>query len=69
MLQWNGTNSTLAFSKRGESVQSYISDLKNKASTCEFGDLKDEMIKDRLVCGIENDKLKRRRQINFTESD
>ena len=45
--------------QRGESIQTYISDLKNKASTCEFGDLKDEMIKDRLVCGIENDKLRR----------
>ncbi len=45
--------------QRGESIQSYVSDLKNKASTCEFGDLKDEMIKDRLVCGIENDKLRR----------
>jgi hypothetical protein len=42
--------------QRGESIQSYVSDLKNKASTCEFEDLKDEMIKDRLVCGIENDK-------------
>ena len=45
--------------QRGESIQSYVSDLKNKASTCEFEDLKDEMIKDRLVCGIENDKLRR----------
>jgi hypothetical protein len=45
--------------QRGESIQSYVSDLRNKASTCEFEDLKDEMIKDRLVCGIENDKLRR----------
>ena len=45
--------------QRGESFQSYVSDLNNKASTCEFGDLKDEMIKDRLVCGIENGKLRR----------
>ena len=45
--------------QHGESIQTYVSDLKNKASTCEFGDLKDEMIKDRLVRGIENDKLRR----------
>ena len=44
--------------QRGETIQSHVSDLKNKASSCEFEDLKDEMIKDRLVCGIENDKLR-----------
>jgi hypothetical protein len=60
--------------QRGESIQSYVSDLKNKASTCEFEDLKDEMIKDRLVCGIENDKLRRSllredKLINLAESD
>ena len=43
--------------QHGESIQMYVSDLKNKASTCEFRDLKDE-IKDWLVCGIENDKLR-----------
>ena len=45
--------------ERGESIQSFVVDLKNKASTCEFGDLKEEMIKDRLVCGIQNDRLRR----------
>ena len=45
--------------QRGESIQSFVADLKNKASACEFGELKDEMIKDRLVCGIENQRLRR----------
>ena len=45
--------------KRGESIQSFVADLKNKASACEFGELKDEMIKDRLVCGVENQRLRR----------
>ena len=45
--------------QHGETIQLYASDLKNKGSTCEFEDLKDEMIKDRLVGGIENDKLRR----------
>ena len=64
---WNPqTNVTMEHHKfntcmqqRGESIQSFVADLKNKASACEFGELKDEMIKDRLVCGIENQRLRR----------
>ena len=64
---WNPqTNVTMEHHKfntcmqqRGESIQSFVADLKNKASACEFGELKDEMIKDRLVCGVENQRLRR----------
>ena len=44
--------------QHGEAIQWYVSDLMNKASTCEFDDLKNEIIKDQLVCGIENNQLR-----------
>ena len=52
-----------AFNKRvqapGESVKPYIAELKIKASTCKFGSLKEEMIRDRLVVGIRSDEVRR----------
>ena len=36
------------------SFRKFLADLRIKASTCRFGELKDEMIRDRLVCGITN---------------
>ena len=45
--------------KQGEKVQSYIADLRNKASTCQFGELKDDLIRDRLVCGISNENVRK----------
>jgi len=44
----------------GESIDQYVTDLRNKAKTCEFGDLTDSLIKDRLVCGITSDKTRSR---------
>ena len=41
-----------------EDTQRYIADLKTLAATCEFGELKDEFIRDRIVCGIINDKVR-----------
>jgi len=32
----------------GESIQSYVTDLRNKASNCEFGELKDNLIWDKV---------------------
>jgi len=34
----------------GESIDQYVTDLKTKAQTCEFGTLKDSLIRDRIVC-------------------
>jgi hypothetical protein len=39
----------------GESVQTYVADLRVKASMCKYGPLKDDLIRDRLVCGISNE--------------
>ncbi len=45
--------------KPGETIEAYVSTLRNKAKTCNFGALTDELIRDRLVCGIDNDSVRR----------
>ena len=37
-------------------LDQYVTDLKTKPQTCEFGELKDSLIRDRIVCGIHCDK-------------
>lgn len=41
-----------------ETIEQYVTDLKNKAQSCEFGDLKNGLIKDILTCGIINEKIR-----------
>lgn len=36
----------------GESFDEYLTSLKVLAKTCNFGSLKDKLIRDRMVCGI-----------------
>ena len=45
--------------KSEEKYQSYFADLKTLAQTCEYGALKDELIRDRVVCGIISDKVRK----------
>ncbi len=45
--------------KTGESIQSYVSTLKILAKKCDFGILNDELIRDRIVCGIESDSVRK----------
>lgn len=44
--------------KDGESIENYVTELKILAATCEFENLKDSLIRDRVVCGIQNDTLR-----------
>lgn len=44
---------------QGEPIESYVTDLRIKAKTCNFGTLQEELIKDRLVCGIKDDNLRK----------
>lgn len=44
--------------KDQESFEDYVRNLKILANACEFGDLKDSLIRDRIVCGIEDTNLK-----------
>ena len=43
-----------------ETIDQYATDLKKKAQTCEFQDLKDSLIRDRIVCRIRCDKTRSR---------
>ena len=44
--------------KEGERIDNFVSDLKRLALTCEFGTLKDSLIRDRIVGGILSDDLR-----------
>ena len=46
--------------KPSKTIDEYVTDLRSKAKTCEFGDLTESLISDRLVCGIINDKTRSR---------
>ncbi|XP_049903425.1 uncharacterized protein LOC126392184 [Epinephelus moara] len=43
-----------------ESIDSYVTDLRVLASTCNFGEIKDSLIPDRIVCGNNNSGLRER---------
>ena len=46
----------------GESAEEYITCLYNLIKNCKYGDLKSEMIRDRLIVGIRNSSLSERLQ-------
>lgn len=43
-----------------KTVDQYVTDLKIKARTCEFGEICESLIKDRIVCGITSDQVRER---------
>ena len=43
-----------------ENIDSYVHELKTKAKTCEFGELAESLIRDRIVCGIRDDRVRAR---------
>ena len=47
------------FRRSGESVSTYIAELRALAEFCNFGDTLNIMIRDRLVCGINDDNTQR----------
>lgn len=46
--------------RTSESIDDYVTDLRNMFRDCEFGTLAEGLIKDRLVCGILNVNIKER---------
>ena len=46
--------------QQGETVATYVADLRSIGEHCKFGDKLDDMIRDRLVCGINNCRIQRR---------
>ncbi|XP_071846052.1 uncharacterized protein [Apostichopus japonicus] len=47
------------FRQAGESVSSFVAELRSLAEFCNFGDALNIMLRDRLVCGINDDKIQR----------
>ena len=50
--------------QEGESVETFITDLHCLAEHCEFGVLKDERIRDRIVVGLKDKKLSEKLQLD-----
>lgn len=46
--------------EEGETIDQYATILRTLASTCEFKDLKDGLIRDRIICGINNQNIRER---------
>ncbi|XP_064637858.1 uncharacterized protein K02A2.6-like [Lineus longissimus] len=46
--------------KSGETTDEYCTQLKSLAQTCEFQNLKDELIRDRIFCGISDDGVRKK---------
>ena len=43
-----------------ESISTFMSELRTLSEHCEFGSALDEMLRDRLVCGVNDDRIQRR---------
>ena len=43
-----------------ESIEDYVAELRKLAKSCEFGELEDSLIRDRVVVGIREDTTRRR---------
>ena len=50
--------------RAGESVDSFITDLFGLARYCNFGALKEELIRDRIVVGLQNRELSEKLQLD-----
>ena len=44
----------------GETVATYVADLRRMTKHCEFGATLDDMLRDRIVCGINDGRMQRR---------
>ena len=38
-------------------IDQFVTDLKNIANDCEFGDIKNDLIRDRIVCGTNSENV------------
>ena len=48
------------FCRQGETVAMYLSELRALAQWCKFGDALDDMLRDRLVCGVNEETIQSR---------
>ncbi|KAM7293821.1 uncharacterized protein ISCGN_023404 [Ixodes scapularis] len=49
----------------GEPVRDFVVAIRQIADTCNFGDTLDRMLKDRIVCGLQNSTLKVEAELRF----
>ena len=54
--------------REGETTEAYITDLKKLANQCEYGSLRNDLIRDRIVCCIKNENTRRQmlKQVDLT---
>ena len=48
------------FRKQGETIQQYVAELRNLSEYCEFGDQFEKMLRERLVCEVNDERIQRR---------
>ena len=53
-------NFNFSFRRHGESAAAFVVQLHNLAAHCNYGESLDSMLRDRLVCGIGDERLQRR---------
>lgn len=46
--------------EEGESFDHYLTALRQLATSCEYGTLQDQLIRDRIVCGLKEDSVRKR---------
>ena len=64
------------FNKRvqepGESLDHYVTNIIKQASRCRYGELQDELVRDRLVSGIQSDRIREKllskKDLNLTKA-
>ena len=44
----------------GESIAAFVAELRQLAEHCEYGNILNDMLRDRLVCGIDDSRIQRR---------
>ena len=45
---------------QGEAIEQFVTDIKQKAQTCQFDNLRDSMIRDRIVLGVRSQRVRER---------
>ncbi|XP_020609105.1 uncharacterized protein LOC110047679 [Orbicella faveolata] len=48
------------FRLQGETIQQYVTELRNLSEHCDFGDQLEKMLRDRLVCRLNDERIQRR---------
>ena len=46
--------------KNGETISDYVAELRHIAEHCKYGTSLEDMLRDRLVCGVQDEKIQRR---------